>query len=189
MGRPFSLFLLYFPETDENEYRIRDVENEEKFGMDLYQSLKIAREKRVFEDHVFYISPSVVPKPAALKTLVEAGGGRTSALLHTGLNFLKETIQKRKEKEVQTESEPRGPKGRDSTKSKGAKKNSSADNDEDNSEDEDEVKETIAVISCDDDREMWGPILEAKAHVYSHELIIQSILRQSVDLGPTHALA
>ncbi|GJJ74029.1 hypothetical protein EMPS_06387 [Entomortierella parvispora] len=176
---------------DENEYRIQDVENEEKFGMDLSQSLKIAREKRVFEDHVFYISPSVVPKPAALKTLVEAGGGRTSALLHTGLNFLKETIQKQKEREAQSESESRGSKGRGQSKAKGAKKSDGADHDEDNGEgeDEDEDKETIAVISCEDDREMWGPILEAKAHVYSHELIIQSILRQSVDLGATHALA
>ncbi|KAG0053450.1 hypothetical protein BGZ83_001055 [Gryganskiella cystojenkinii] len=148
---------------DENDYHIRDSENEEKFGMDLYKSLESAREQRVFDGYIFYISPSVIPKLAALKTLVEAGGGRTVALLHTGLNFLKETIK---------------------TNKKASKKKDQEEEDE-----AEEEEETIAVISCEDDKEMWPSILEAKAHVYSHELIIQGILKQSVDLGKTHALA
>jgi hypothetical protein len=158
--------------------------------MDLYKSLESAQEKRVFEDYTFYISPSVIPKPAALKTLVEAGGGRTSALLHTGLGFLKETIQRRNKKKAEIEATgQRAHKGQ----AKGATKKSGvaegSENDEEDSDEDADEQGTIAVISCEDDREMWGPIVEAKAHVYSHELIIQSILRQSVDLGTIHALA
>ena len=149
--------------------------------MDLYKSVESARERRVFEGFIFYISPSVFPKPASLKTLVEAGGGRTAALLHTGLSFLKDTIQKNNKK-----------KGSEVKTKEAIKKNETVEKHhehEDEEEDEEEEEETIAVISCEDDKEMWPSILEAKAHVYSHELIVQSILKQSVDLSKNHALA
>jgi len=126
---------------------------------------------------VIYISPSTVPKLAALKTLVEAGGGKATALLQTGLGFLKDRIIKSNQRK-----EAAAKKGSKNSK----KKQDTEDEDEDEEEEDNEV---LAVVSCEDDKDMWGPILDAGALVYSHELIIFGILRQKVDLGRTHALA
>ncbi|KAG9068305.1 hypothetical protein KI688_010571 [Linnemannia hyalina] len=164
---------------DEKDYQIKDPENEAKFDMSLSESLERAQERKVFENCVIYISPSTVPKLAALKLLVEAGGGKATALLQTGLGFLKDRIVKsnqRKEAAVKKGSRNR------------KKKQETEDEDEDEDED-DEDNEVLAVVSCEDDKDMWGPILDAGALVYSHELIILGILRQKLDLGRTHALA
>lgn len=146
--------------------------------MNLSESLERAQEKKVFENCVIYISPSTVPKLAALKTLVEAGGGKATALLQTGLGFLKDRIIKSNQRK-----EAAAKKG-----SKNRKKQETEDEDEDE-DDEEEDNEVLAVVSCEDDKDMWGPILDAGAQVYSHELIIFGILRQKLDLGRTHALA
>ncbi|KAF9958739.1 hypothetical protein BGZ72_011038 [Mortierella alpina] len=161
---------------DESEYRIHDTENEDKFGMDLYKSLDKAREKPVFKDCVFYISPSTVPKLAALKTLTEAGGGKATALLQTGLGFLKEKIEKKKKSSQDMDL--------DSGAVSGADDSSSGDEDDQR----EKKNETIAVVSCEEDRDMWQPILATGAKVYSHELIITGILTQTLDLGNVHAL-
>ncbi|KAF9149761.1 hypothetical protein BG015_008421 [Linnemannia schmuckeri] len=167
---------------DESNYQIKDPENEAKFDMNLSESLERAQEKKVFEDCVIYISPSTVPKLAALKLLVEAGGGKATALLQTGLGFLKDRIVKsnqRKEAAAKKDVKTRG--------FRNGKKKQEEDDDEE--EDEGEDNEILAVVSCEDDKDMWGPILDAGAQVYSHELIIFGILRQELDLGRTHALA
>ncbi|KAG0203020.1 hypothetical protein BGX28_004574 [Mortierella sp. GBA30] len=156
----------------ENDYRIKDTENEGKFGMDLYKSLDRAREKPVFKNCLFYISPSTVPKLATLKTLAEAGGGKATALLLTGLGFLKEKIQKKKSSQDMDIDNKAG----------------HGDDDEDNGMVE-ERNEIVAVVSCEEDRDMWQPILDAGAKVYSPELIITGILTQTLDLGNVHALA
>ncbi|KAF9925713.1 hypothetical protein FBU30_004579 [Linnemannia zychae] len=163
---------------DENNYQIKDTENEAKFGMKLQESLELAREKKVFENCVFYISPSTVPKLAALKMLVEAGGGKATALLQTGLGFLKDRIVKNN---AQKEAIARKDKGRQGQKNKAQ--------DEEEDEGDEEEEEILAVVSCEDDKDMWQPILDTGAKVYSHELIIFGILRQHLDLGNTHALA
>lgn len=139
--------------------------------MNLSESLERAQEKKVFENCVIYISPSTVPKLAALKLLVEAGGGKATALLQTGLGFLKDRIVKSNQRK-----EAAAKKG-----SRNKKKKQEPEDEEDN--------EVLAVVSCEDDKDMWGPILDAGALVYSHELIIFGILRQKLDLGRTHALA
>lgn len=149
--------------------------------MSLSESLERAQQKRVFEDCVIYISPSTVPKLAALKLLVEAGGGKATALLQTGLGFLKDRIVKsiqRKEAAAKKDVRTRGSRT-------GKKKQEDEDDEEDNEEEDDEI---LAVVSCEDDKDMWGPILDAGAQVYSHELIISGILRQKLELDRTHAL-
>ncbi|KAG0296331.1 hypothetical protein BGZ96_009730 [Linnemannia gamsii] len=167
---------------DESDYQIKDPENEAKFDMSLSESLERAQEKKVFEDCVIYISPSTVPKLAALKLLVEAGGGKATALLQTGLGFLKDRIVKsnqRKEAAAKKDVKTRSARS-------GKKKEEDEDDEEDSEEEDDEI---LAVVSCEDDKDMWGPILDAGAQVYSHELIISGILRQKLELDQTHALA
>ncbi|CAO3572374.1 unnamed protein product [Mortierella alpina] len=160
---------------DESEYRIYDPENEEKFGMDLYKSLDRAREKPVFKDCVFYISPSTVPKLSTLKTLTEAGGGKATALLQTGLGFLKEKIEKKMKSSQDMDLDHGDVSGADDS-------SSGAEGDL-----REKKNETIAVVSCEEDRDMWQPILATGAKVYTHELIITGILTQSLDFN-THAL-
>lgn len=144
--------------------------------MDLYKSLDRARERPVFKDCVFYISPSTVPKLAALKTLTEAGGGKATALLQTGLGFLKEKIERKMKSSQDMDL--------DSGDVSGADDNSSGDEDGLR----EKKNETLAVVSCEEDRDMWQPILATGAKVYSHELIITGILTQTLDLGTIHAL-
>ncbi|KAF9939179.1 hypothetical protein BGZ67_009841 [Mortierella alpina] len=160
---------------DESEYRIHDTENEDKFGMDLYKSLDRARKKPVFQDCVFYISPSTIPKLAALKTLTEAGGGKATALLQTGLGFLKEKIETKMKSSQEMDV--------DDGDVSAADDNSSVDGDGLR-----EKNEIIAVVSCEEDRDMWQPILATGAKVYSRELIITGILKQSLDMGDIHTL-
>ncbi|KAF9944173.1 hypothetical protein BGZ70_004952, partial [Mortierella alpina] len=162
---------------DESEYRIHDTENEERFGMDLYKSLDRARERPVFKDCVFYISPSTVPKLATLKTLTEAGGGKATALLQTGLGFLKEKIEKKMKSSQDMDLDHGDVSGADGSSSSG-----------DEGGHREKKDETIAVVSCEEDRDMWQPILATGAKVYSHELIITGILTQTLDLSNTHAL-
>ncbi|KAG0262287.1 hypothetical protein BG011_000115 [Mortierella polycephala] len=164
---------------NENDFQIKDTENEEKFGMKLYKSLDKAREQRVFENCVFYISPSAQPKVSTLKTLVEAGGGKATALLHTGLGFLKETIEKAEKRKGESETIP-------------AERKRKRDKEyEEHSDEHDEPDKgpIIAVVSCEEDKDMWKPILDAGGRIYSNELVISGILTQTVDLGKDHALA
>ncbi|KAF9584366.1 hypothetical protein BGW38_006730 [Lunasporangiospora selenospora] len=164
---------------DESDYRIKDPDNEEKFSMDLYKSLECSREKKVFEDCSFYISPSTTPKPAVLKVLIEAGGGKASSLLLTGLSFLKDKLIRTNRKRAEA-LDGSG----NSTAARGGDIGEDSDYDSDREKDN-----VVIVVSCDEDRDMWQPIVEAKSHVYSHELIISGILTQTLDLGLTNALA
>ncbi|KAF9178690.1 hypothetical protein BGZ51_007583 [Haplosporangium sp. Z 767] len=180
---------------DENDFRIKDTENEEKFGMKLYKSLGKAREQRVFENCVFYISPSAQPKVSTLKTLVEAGGGKATALLHTGLGFLNETIGKaeKRKRESGTEmvsAEKKRKRDKDDKEHAGKKQRRNKEYEE-HSDEHDELDKDpiIAVISCEEDKDMWKPILDAGGRIYSNELVISGILKQTVDLGREHVLA
>ncbi|KAK3844359.1 MAG: BRCT domain-containing protein [Linnemannia gamsii] len=168
---------------DESEYQIQDPDNEAKFGMNLYESLERAREKKVFENCVFYISPSTVPKLAALKVLIEAGGGKATALLHTGIGFLKDRIVKRNQRRIAAEAKAgKAGKGR-------KKKDENVDEDEEEEDEEDEDDQILAIVSCESDSDMWQAILDVGERIYSHELIIFGVLRQHLDLDDTHALA
>ncbi|KAF8970994.1 hypothetical protein BGZ46_010383, partial [Entomortierella lignicola] len=180
---------------DEDDYRIKDTASEQKFGMNLYESLDRAREKRVFENCVFYLSPSMNKDMPGLKSVVEAGGGKASTLLHTGLGFLKDRVVKASSKSdktatTTTTSKNKSISPRKKDKQTAQNKGDGGGGDED--EDEDalrEKEEIVAVVSSEKDKDMWKPILDAGAHVYSHDLISVSVLTQKLDLGPTHALA
>ncbi|ORZ06550.1 hypothetical protein BCR41DRAFT_360843 [Lobosporangium transversale] len=182
---------------DENDFRIKDTKTEQKLNMDLYKSVERAREKRVFENCVFYISPSLNKDMPGLKAVVEAGGGKASPLLHTGLGVLKDRLVKVSndkdsfskdgdhEKRLKTRrkvNQGEGIIGRDD-----GEDNESVDKSEDESiGPRDEI---VAVVSSEKDRDMWQSIVDAGAHVYSHDLISVSVLTQRLDLGDTHALA
>ncbi|KAF9122887.1 hypothetical protein BGW39_009417 [Mortierella sp. 14UC] len=171
---------------DESEYKIQDPDGEAKFGMNLYESLERAREKKVFENCVFYISPSTIPKLAALKVLIEAGGGKAAALLQTGIGFLKDRIVKSNQRRIAAEAKAK----KDGKAAKrGRKKKDDDDDDEEEEEEDEEDNEILAIVSCESDSDMWQAILDAGARIYSHEVIIFGILRQHLDLDDTHALA
>ncbi|KAG0305743.1 hypothetical protein BGZ98_003633 [Dissophora globulifera] len=169
--------------VDEDSYRIEDHANEQKLGMHLYESLERAREKRVFENCVFYLSPSMMHDMPGLKSVIEAGGGRSSTLLQTGLGFLKDRLVKAKKNKSGTGA------GSSKGKTSGRRKGAVGSSDGNSSEDDSDSEEIVAVVSNDKDKEMWQPILDAGAHVYSHDLISISVLTQRLDLGETHALA
>ncbi|KAF9105007.1 hypothetical protein BGX27_009850 [Mortierella sp. AM989] len=176
---------------DEDGFRIEDIATEQKLGMNLYESLDRAREKRIFENCVFYLSPSMKQDMPLLKSVVEAGGGKASTLLHTGLGFLKDRVVKASNKSEKTSS----PKSKSTSHSR---KDKRADRDQENLIGDDgedgvhtlrEKDEIVAVVSSEKDKDMWQPILDAGAHVYSHDLISISVLTQRLDLGNKHALA
>ncbi|KAI8606326.1 hypothetical protein EDD21DRAFT_361232 [Dissophora ornata] len=152
---------------DEDDFRIKDSANELKFGMKLYKSLERARERHVFENCVFYLSPSMKQDMPGLKSVIEAGGGKASTLLHTGLSFLKDRLVKA-----------------NNTKSGASKEDSHSEDDDQN-----DREEVVAVVSSEKDKDMWQPILGAGAHIYSHDLISIGVLTQKLDLSTTHALA
>ncbi|KAF9429048.1 hypothetical protein BGZ76_001921 [Entomortierella beljakovae] len=170
--------------VDEDNFRIEDSATEKKFGMDLYDSLNRARERKVFESCVFYLSPSIKQDMPQLKDVVEAGGGKVLTLLHTGLGALKDRVVKSSNSTLTTS--PR--------KSSHQKKTRDSFNVADNDEDNDspslrEKDEIVAVVSIEKDKDMWKPIVDAGAHIYSHDLISLTVLTQKLDLGPTHAIA
>ncbi|KAF9911574.1 hypothetical protein EC991_003038 [Linnemannia zychae] len=176
---------------DESEFKIQDPDGEAKFGMTLYESLEHAREKKVFENCVFYISPSTVPKLSALKVLIEAGGGKAAALLQTGIGFLKDRIIKSNQRRIAVEARA---KKDDKAVNRGRKRDNDDDDgdddgDEEEEEEDEEDKEILVVVSCESDSDMWQAILDTGAKIYSHEVIIFGILRQYLDLDNTHALA
>ncbi|KAF9399340.1 hypothetical protein BGX21_006426 [Mortierella sp. AD011] len=177
---------------DEDSFRIEDTANEKKFGMNLYESLDRAREKRVFENCVFYLSPSIRQDMPGLKSVIEAGGGKASTLLHTGLGFLKDRVVKASDQSNKTNS----PKSKSASHRKKDKHDpnggggpSASDSEEDGLHTLREKDEIVAVVSSEKDKDMWKPILDAGAHVYSHDLVSVSVLTQRLDLGRTHALA
>ncbi|KAG0359216.1 hypothetical protein BGZ54_010042 [Gamsiella multidivaricata] len=172
---------------DEDDFRIKDSTNEQKLGMDLYESLDRAREKRVFENCVFYLSPSIKQDMPGLKSVVEAGGGKASTLLHTGLGFLRDRLVK--SSKTKTGTTPGVTKGRGGSRKKDHDGGHSSHSDGDDGEDPREKEGIVAVVSSDKDKDMWQPILDAGAHIYSHDLISISVLTQRLDLGKTHALA
>ncbi|KAG0232830.1 hypothetical protein BGX31_005009 [Mortierella sp. GBA43] len=170
----------------EDDFRIEDPANEQKLDIRLYDSLHRAREKRVFENCVFYLSPSMKQEMPLLKAVIEAGGGKAATLLQTGLGSLKERLVKANQ---DVSSGAVGAAGGKASKGKDDEPTSvGGSEDEDDSEDEPE-KEIVAVVSSEKDRDMWQPILDAGAHVYSHDVISLSVLTQKLDLGKTHALA
>ncbi|KAG0016395.1 hypothetical protein BGZ80_009249 [Entomortierella chlamydospora] len=177
---------------DEDSFRIEDTANEQKFGMNLYESLDRAREKKVFENCVFYLSPSIRQDMPGLKSVIEAGGGKASTLLHTGLGFLKDRVVKASDQSNKTNS-PKSKSASHRKKDKHDPKDggdpSTSDSEEDGLRTLREKDEIVAVVSSEKDKDMWKPILDAGAHVYSHDLVSVSVLTQRLDLGRTHALA
>jgi len=150
--------------------------------MNLYDSLDRAREKRVFENCVFYLSPSMKQDMPLLKSVVEAGGGKAPTLLQTGLGFLKGRLLKADQ--WATIAASRITKDKVSGRRKDDRSGS-----DDNASDSEGEKEIVAVVSSEKDKDMWQPILDAGAHVYSHDVISLGVLTQKLDLSKTHALA
>ncbi|KAF9349305.1 hypothetical protein BGX34_001874 [Mortierella sp. NVP85] len=167
---------------DEDDFRIEDPANEQKLDMKLYDSLERAREKRVFENCVFYLSPSMKQDMPLLKSVVEAGGGKAPTLLQTGLGFLKGRLLKADQ--WATIAASRITKDKVSGRRKDGRSGS-----DDNVSDSEDEKEIVAVVSSEKDKDMWQPILDAGAHVYSHDVISLGVLTQKLDLSKTHALA
>ncbi|KAF9347402.1 hypothetical protein BGX26_001094 [Mortierella sp. AD094] len=153
---------------DEDNFRIEDTTNEQKFGMNLYESLDRAREKRVFENCVFYLSPSIRQDMPGLKSVVEAGGGKASTLLHTGLGFLKDRVVKASDQSGKTNS-PKSKSASHRKKDKHDPKDggdpSTSDGEEDGLHTLREKDEIVAVVSSEKDKDMWRPILDAGAHM------------------------
>ncbi|KAF9163982.1 hypothetical protein DFQ26_001938 [Actinomortierella ambigua] len=183
----------------EGEYPVKDAAGERKYKVKLADAMKRARQGKVFEGCLFYFTPNTQPKMGVLKPLVEIGGGKTTALLQTGLSFIGEKIQKAKERA----------KRRDSKASKRKRKGQrdgalpeeemvdsgedEKDEDQGGSESEsepslsgDEQERTIIVISSKEDSDMWKPVLDAGASVYSTELVLMGLFRQELDLQATH---
>ncbi|KAF9321933.1 hypothetical protein BG003_009251 [Podila horticola] len=152
---------------DENDYRLADPEGKHEYDVKLYEALDRAKSKKVFESCLIYISPSTQPKPAQLKPLVEIGGGKAVFLKRVDLKFLKEKIKASQLSDVKDEEASTS------------------------SEDDDGIKEkeTIVVVSCEEDVEMWKQLQEVGARVYSKELILQGLLLQQLDLGDTYSIA
>ncbi|KAG0345761.1 hypothetical protein BG004_003150 [Podila humilis] len=150
---------------DEKNYRLTDPEGKNEYDIQLYEALDRARDKRVFDNCTFYISPSTQPKPAVLKSLVELAGGKGMLLKRVDIKHLKDKF-------MASKGEP-----------------SSCD-DDDNTSDAQQEKETIIVISCEDDMDAikQANLQDVGARVYSKELITQSMLHQLLDLGTTYAL-
>ncbi|KAF9418850.1 hypothetical protein BGZ94_009578 [Podila epigama] len=163
---------------DENEYRLEDPEHKNEYDVKLYQALDRAKEKKVFENCVFYISPSTTPKMAILKQFVEVGGGKSNTLLRSGLNFLLEKMKQQMSDGVG--------KSKSESKSNGRgvdNKNSDRDDDDDEDEDEDGKEEMVlVVVAGKEDKELWKPLQKAAVPVYSTELILRSMLQQQLDL-------
>ncbi|KAI1313478.1 hypothetical protein EDD11_002539 [Mortierella claussenii] len=160
---------------DEDDFRIEDTKTEEKLNMSLYESLDRAREKRVFENCVFYLSPSLNKDMPGLRSVVEAGGGKASTLLHTGLGVLKDRVVKAS-KDAKDGNETKDNKGKTASNNKRRKSfgDEAKEDDEGGEDDEDGLREkdqVVAVVSSEKDRDMWKPIVDAGAHVYSHDLI------------------
>ncbi|KAG0006498.1 hypothetical protein BGZ65_007320 [Modicella reniformis] len=180
-----SIFVL-----DEDNFRIEDPTSEQKLGINLYESLDRAREKRVFDNCVFYLSPSMKQDMPGLKAVIEAGGGKAPTLLQAGIGSLKNRLVKANQSTTACTS------GVAKSKTSGRLKDDGIESGVNNESDEDDdepgsqrEKEIVAVVSSEKDKDMWQPILDAGAHVYSHDVISLSVLTQQLDLGKTHALA
>lgn len=63
--------------TDEDKYALKDRQGEDKHGMQLARSIRIAKQKGpIFEGRQFYLTPNVAPAFEHLKTIIEGGGGK-----------------------------------------------------------------------------------------------------------------
>lgn len=60
---------------DEEAYALKDVEAEKVLQCDLTFSLQRARTRPLFKGFIFYITPSVVPAPKDLQSIIESAGG------------------------------------------------------------------------------------------------------------------
>ncbi|KAG0235379.1 hypothetical protein BGW42_005358 [Actinomortierella wolfii] len=184
---------------DEAEYPVKDATNEKKYKFKLADAMKRARQGRVFEGYLFYFTPNTQPKLGVLKPMVEIGGGKTAALLQTGLSFIGEKIRsanehaKRKDWKAMKKTTSKRRKGQSSAASKEEQSGEDEkDEDESASESEsesDEQERTIIVISSKEDSDMWKPVLDAGSSIYSTELVLTGLFRQDLELGPTHKLA
>uniref|UniRef100_A0A914XLS9 PAX-interacting protein 1 n=1 Tax=Plectus sambesii TaxID=2011161 RepID=A0A914XLS9_9BILA len=64
---------------DAIDYFIKDHDNEQFFGYNVKLSVVKARQKRLFENMLFYLTPSVQPSKAVLHRLINAAGGKVLA--------------------------------------------------------------------------------------------------------------
>ncbi|VDN54391.1 unnamed protein product [Dracunculus medinensis] len=67
-------FLCQFSDT--MDYFMRDDENEKCFGYNLKYSILRARCRKIFQDVMFYLTPSVEPSYSALSSLIILAGGK-----------------------------------------------------------------------------------------------------------------
>ncbi|KAI6223036.1 PAX transactivation activation domain-interacting protein [Aphelenchoides fujianensis] len=61
--------------VDSFDFHVRDAENERKFRFSALNTIYRAKERAIFEDMTFHLSPSVLPSFDVLRSLIEAGGG------------------------------------------------------------------------------------------------------------------
>lgn len=60
---------------DESMYGLKDEKGEAALSCNIAESLKRAQVRRLFQDLVFYVTPSVVPPVCELTTIIESAGG------------------------------------------------------------------------------------------------------------------
>jgi len=61
---------------DEGDYTLNDPDSEDLFGFKLKRSLQRAQTRRVCEGLHFYVTPSILPAPNAMKEIIECAGGK-----------------------------------------------------------------------------------------------------------------
>jgi hypothetical protein len=66
---------------DGEKWAVKDAEMEKKYHFRLEESLRRAREARLFEGMVFYCTENTLPPPDQLKEIVESGGGTVKTAL------------------------------------------------------------------------------------------------------------
>ncbi|KAF9978690.1 hypothetical protein BGZ73_001045 [Actinomortierella ambigua] len=184
---------------DESGYPLKDAAGEKKYKIKLADAMKRARQGKVFAGCLFYFTPNTQPKMGVLKPLVEIGGGKTTALLQTGLSFIGEKIHKangrakRRDSKARKKNRQGGPGSSEEMVQSGEDEKGEGQS-ESESESEpslsgDEQERTIIVISSKEDSDMWKPVLDAGASIYSTELVLTGLFRQELDLRATHKLA
>ncbi|CAD5226830.1 unnamed protein product [Bursaphelenchus xylophilus] len=60
---------------DSLDFRVRDYENEAKYGFNVLNTIFRARTRHVFEDVTFHVSPNVQPSHEIVRRLIQSAGG------------------------------------------------------------------------------------------------------------------
>lgn len=72
---------------DENDYILRDFENEKLYGMSLPESIKKAQARPLFKDITIYVTPNVRPDQTSMAEIVGCGGGKLLEQMPTSSSF------------------------------------------------------------------------------------------------------